>query len=485
MEQSRLSKPFHSGDWLYLSLVLMVILAIAFLLPLRPNDYWWYVRLGQDTLQAGAVPTIDTFSYTQYGVPFIFHSWLSAVIFALLNQAGGVAFTVLVRGLVIALAYGLIWYAARWAGTGTKTASLVTLLAALATSNNWTVRPQMFTYALFALALLVLYGWQNGDRKAVWLLPLVTLLWVNLHGSFVMLFLLLGAGVVFGKGDRTTLVRVLLLCLAATLINPRGIEAWGYVLQAVTVPSIQDFATEWQPPVNLGWQMNLFFGWLLLFIPLAAASTRKLSLLEWVWFLGFGWLALSGVRHVVWFVLVLAVPTASLLTERLQRFGDKPASKRVPAFDIFLAILFILLPVMLLPGIREIWWQQAPPTSVDTPIQATDWLADHPKIPGPIWSEMAFSAYMEYALPSRLVWSDPRLELFSAEQWERYRAISSGEWNWQILLDEEGINLLMVSPTNQAGLSAALEESLAWCELYRDETAIIYQRKLDLTCPEF
>ena len=75
----------------------------------------------------------------------------------------------------------------------------------------------------------------------------------------------------------------------------------------LTSPSDQLFATEWRPPVNAGWQMNIFFAWLLLFIPLAALSPRRLSVLEWVWFLGFGWLALSGLRYVIWFMFIMAL----------------------------------------------------------------------------------------------------------------------------------------------------------------------------------
>ena len=57
--------------------------------------------------------------------------------------------------------------------------------------------------------------------------------------------------------------------------------------------------------VNRGWQANLFFAWLLVFVPLAALSPRKLSLLEWVIFLFFGWMALIGLRYVIWFTFIL------------------------------------------------------------------------------------------------------------------------------------------------------------------------------------
>ena len=483
-------KHFSSADWLYLGLVLFFILTIAFLLPVTPNDYWWYVRIGRDTLQSGAIPTRDALSYTQAGSPVVYHSWLSAVLFWLLYRAGGLTLTVLARGAALALAYALIWSLARKAGSGAKLASLLTLLAALASSSNWSMRPQIFAYPLFALALWALYRWEQGKTKMIWLLPLICLLWVNLHGSFVMLFLLAGAAFVFGKGNRKVLALALAASFAVTLVNPRGFGAWMYVVASLSDPSSQVFSVEWSPPVNAGWQMNLFFVWLLAFPFLAASlrchsgqvSPRKRTRMEWAWFLGFGLLALWGERYVIWFVLILTVLTASLLAEWGQRWLDRPRRAGIPTLDFSLAILFIVMPLAVLPGLREGWWDKAPSPLENTPVQATEWLAGRPELPGPLWSEIGFSSYLEFALPSRPTWIDTRFEVFPVEQWEQYRAINSGEWNWQSLLDEAAVNLLMVSKSEQPRLLAALEASPAWCPAYRDEVAVIYQRNMSGSC---
>ena len=39
--------------FLLLAVVLFIALIIAFLLPVTPQDYWWYIRIGRDTLAAG------------------------------------------------------------------------------------------------------------------------------------------------------------------------------------------------------------------------------------------------------------------------------------------------------------------------------------------------------------------------------------------------------------------------------------------------
>ena len=468
----------RSYDFLWLSLALLLILPIAFLLSITPHDYWFYVRLGRDILESGYVPRADSFSYTFPGRPIFYQPWLSAVIFWLAHSVGGATFTFLIRGLCIALAYSLIWTLMRAAGTGTKLATLLTILLGLSSSMNWSVRPQMFAYPLFVAMLWVLWHWHQGRAKGMWILPVATLLWANLHGSFVLAFFLIGSALLFGAGDRKQLMIWLGLSVLATFVNPRGIFVWQFVSDMLTSPSDQLFATEWRPPVNAGWQMNIFFAWLLLFIPLAALSPRRLSILEWIWFLGFGWLALSGLRYVIWFMFIMAFLSGPLLTELLKPFTREIPVNSNPRFNFALGGIVLLLPLLMLPGLRESWWQDSPPAyhEATTPIAATEWLAAHRDIPGPFFADYTFGSYLTFALPSRLLWIDNRFNAYPPDHWEKYQEIASAKPNWDELLDQDKVNLLMLSLASQKSLVQAVEESGQWCEQYRDQTAVLFSR---------
>ncbi|MBI1855238.1 MAG: hypothetical protein HYR93_05160 [Chloroflexi bacterium] len=132
-----------SYDFLWLSLALLPLLFISLLLPLTPHDYWWYLRLGQDILRAGYVPSIETYSFTYAGTPVTYQPWLSAVIFRLAYSGGGMDFTFLLRALFIGAAYGLLWLWMRQLGAGPRLAAVLIIIAGLAGSNNWSFRPQM------------------------------------------------------------------------------------------------------------------------------------------------------------------------------------------------------------------------------------------------------------------------------------------------------------------------------------------------------
>jgi len=459
---------------LWLGLALCVALAVAFLLPVTPQDYWWYLRIGHDTVSSGALPRWDTLSTTTAGSPAVNYSWAAAVLFWLIYKLGGLTLTVFVRGLLVTVAYALLWLTARRLGAGRAGAGLALLLAVLASCNNWSMRPQLFAYPLFALALYLMTRWQKGERNSVFWLPLICLVWVNLHGSYLMLLLLAGAGLVFGRGDKRRLAIACAGSLLATLINPRGFGVWTDVYHLLTLPA-QQFSAEWHPPVNIGWQMAIFFTWLLAFPLLSAFSPRKLDALEWTWYVGFGFLALRGERYVIWFVLILMLLTSLMLADWEKRILGEP-KQGSPALNLVLCLAFVLLPLALLPVIRERWWQKAPAATERTPIAATAWLALHPELPGPLWAEIGFASYLEFALPSRPPWIDSRFVPFSVEQLQAYKDITNARYDWRSLLEDTGAKLLMVSTLDQPDLQEALSASEDWCGLYRDDLAVIYQR---------
>jgi hypothetical protein len=475
--------PF-SQDLLWLSLALFVLVTVAFLMSVDTMDYWWYLRVGQETLANRAVPTTDTLSFTVAGQPFVLFPWLSAVFLWLAYHLGGMTLTVFLRGAVVATTFIILWRIMRRKGTGSFLAAGLVLLAGLASSNNWSVRPQMFAYPLFALTLWVLYRWRENDTRPIWLLPAISLVWVNLHASFVLMFVLAGAALLFGRGARKQLGQALVLALLATLLNPRGFGAWAFVAHSLTAPSSQGFSLEWSPPSNLGWQLNLFFGWLLVFAALAGRSPRRLEFIDWVWFLGFGWLALSGLRYVIWFELMLAVWTGELISGWPHR---APARMRlaVPAMNFIIAGALFLLPLSVLPGIRERWMPAAPPALAPyTPVQATDWLKQHPELPGQMWSEAALASYTAFALPERPVWIDTRFEVaYPIQMWEEYVKIVEARPGWQDIITRYDINLMMTTTGTHPYLIAALRASPDWCEVYHDDATLIFARTQNGTCP--
>jgi len=304
------------------------------------------------------------------------------------------------------------------------------------------------------------------------------MLWVNFHGSFIVLFFLTIPALIFGSGNRKRLLIFIVLSLLTTLINRYGIGAWTDMFSVINNESNRLFSKEFQAPVNEGWQANIFFALLLLTPVLTAILKPKIHILYWIWFLGFGWMALSGIRYGIWFMAAQAIILGLLIDPIMAKIFKPSNHFQNRSMNIFLGILMLIIPVAFLPGVRGLWWEKSPPVySETTPIKAAEYLKQNPQYPGELWSDFEYSTYLTYALPERKLFMTNRMDDFPVEQYKDERAISTARFDWQQLLDQYGVNLIMASIDNQPELIKAAASSTAWDEVYRDEHAVIFIRR--------
>lgn len=468
------------SGFLLLSLVLAVIFIIVVLMPLEPSDYWTYLRIGEEIVRTRAIPATEFMTYTSDGQPAVYAYWLASLLFLAISKAGGFMLTALAGGLCITLFYALIWFCLRDLKIGPVSSSLIVLITAMMGSNNWSARPQLFVLPLFGLSLLILLKWQGKNNHWLWCLPFITVLWVNLHGSFVLLFVLLLSAVIFGEGSRKKLLLVTILSLAATLLNPYGLHLWTNTFGMIGNDLISVYSSEWQPPANDGWQLNLFFGSLLVTALVTAFTSAQAKKLWWVWFLGFGWMALSSIRYVIWFSVIEALLLAQLAAPWLNRFLDRRPIFRHRGFNLTLGIAALVISLAFLPGIRQRWWQQAPANVADTtPVQAVQWLQQHPDLPGELWANWEASIYMSYALPERKVWITNRIEDATEQQLLDNKRLMRAAYDWQEILDGYGVNLLLLDQQYEKPLITVVSKSPEWQEVYRNEQSLIFVRDSD------
>ncbi len=470
----------------WLGILLLIILSISFLLPVLPNDFWWYLRLGRDIVTNTSVPVFDTYSSTVFGQPVSYPMWLSAVFLYGLHQAGDLTAVVFVRGLVISAFYTILWIICIKKGVQGWLATVITMVCALASANNWAVRPQMFVYPLFGLTLFLLSDFSDAKEtdpqkiyqphksSKLFLLIPIALFWANLHGSVILFFFITVPYYLFHQRNKNFSL-ILILAFLVTFINPRGPMLWLDTIQLIQANGNQ-FSQEWKPPLNAGWQMNLFFMWLLAFIPLVGLSPKKLKTHEWIWLLGFGWMALSGLRYVIWYLALLLIFSCWLLQGILRKNKNAFTFQLIPV-NITILVLLTLLPLSLLPGIRGNWWKQSPEVvSKDTPVEAVNWLKDHPDLPEPLFNDYIYGSYLIFALPERPVWIDTRFYPYPEDQWQKYLSISNAEVGWLEKLKGEDIGTIMLDKTSQNRLYQELNSSSSYCDIYEDENTIIFSK---------
>ncbi|MDP9310373.1 MAG: hypothetical protein M3R24_05700, partial [Chloroflexota bacterium] len=301
-------------DHLWVLTILGLAALFISVLPLPPNDLWWHMAAGRTMVDEGAWLQTNRWAYTlPYDAPYVYQSWLSEVLLYWLWRIGDVPLLVLMRTLVITASYGLVaWHALRRTGQG-KAVALALLFAVLIGWNNWTLRPQTLALLPGAAFVVVLDAFLIRRASARWLvaLPLLMVLWVNLHGSFILGAALLALAW-FGSAVSTirrphgadhdpwrlrALTLVGFATLLATMVHPLGVGVFPYVRDLLTDTPSQTRIVEWQPPTNAFSLTNTGFWFFLLVVllpMLVARGRRRATATDLLWFAALAWLTIGG-----------------------------------------------------------------------------------------------------------------------------------------------------------------------------------------------
>jgi hypothetical protein len=252
------------------TLLFLAISLAAFLMPAQ-NDTWWQLRAGREMWLTRHILLRDTFSHTVYGAFWPNHEWLSQVLFYGVYAAGGIALVTIVSATAVTAAWLLVW---RLTPGSTRSRFFLTSLAVVSASSIWGPRPQALS-----LLLLPLTMWLLCNGRYAWL-PLVFLLWANLHGAVVMGVLVLAAALVAAAVENRRrlpgLIVAIVGCLVATLATPLGLTFWTEIprsLARIRQLGIQ----EWDPPRLATLSLIPFWLMAVVLVGLMVARVRTLS----------------------------------------------------------------------------------------------------------------------------------------------------------------------------------------------------------------
>jgi tetratricopeptide (TPR) repeat protein len=173
--------------------LILMLGGVAFLLAchdLQNEDVWWHLRGGEWILHSGRAPQFDPFTFSSADRPWIDLHWLFQMVLVLVYRAGGIPGMILLAAAMAAAAV-LAAFSARPRGAPLAALVVVWLPALLLAADRFYVRPEMATLLFLGSYLAVLVRLDDQPRLA-WLLPLIQVLWVNMHGLFVFGPIVLG-----------------------------------------------------------------------------------------------------------------------------------------------------------------------------------------------------------------------------------------------------------------------------------------------------
>ncbi len=470
-------------------IILFVLLfAMAARIP-TDTDTWWHIRSGEYTLRQGMIYA-DPFSFSASGRPWINHSWGAQVLMAFVwRLAGNAGLTLLTAGLATA---GM-WLLFRISAGSVYLRAFALVLGAAAAAVFWSPRPQMFSFALSALVLFILYLYKRRKIDRLWWLPVIMGVWGNLHAGYSIGFILIGGviagevlGNLFARGGEDViswrgvrrLLLVALVSVAALLINPYGLQILTVPFQTVGIGALQNYIQEWLSP---DFHRRETWPFILLLIALfgaVGASRKRLDWSDFVLVSGTLFMALLAGRNIALFAVVATPALTVYLNSALEARGwvIRPARFASPMQARLNAALIALV---LVGAAAKLWLAVDPRAVADAqadvfPVAAVDYL-NRERPDGPMFNSYNWGGYLMFAAPDYPVFVDGRTDLYGDAILDDFLKTATAGDGWRDKLASYGIRLVVVEANS--GLAGALVSEPGWTLAYSDELAVVYTRE--------
>jgi hypothetical protein len=319
------------------------------------QDLGRHLKIGEIIIQSKNIPKTNLFSYTNPDFPFINHHWLSEVIFYFLQNSFGILSLQYLKILLITISLLLVFYVAA-KQSSILSAGISSLLFVPIIMNRLYIRPELFGYLFFSILLFIYFSYPK-QKKLLYAIPLIMLLWINMHITFIfgiILIFFIFLKIYFSQKKfiiHNSKFLILLVSIFVLIINPSGIDGVLYPLRIFQNYGYQ--IAENQNLFFLSGMMDMpvikYFFYLtpvILFIIVVLVKKRKF--LELCLFFLFYFFAFYQIRHFPFFVLA-AIPLGAQTFEPLLLKIIK-FSQIKKTLSILLTLLFILLTIFIISG---------------------------------------------------------------------------------------------------------------------------------------
>ncbi|MBZ5553872.1 MAG: hypothetical protein LAO21_14205 [Acidobacteriia bacterium] len=486
------------------------------------GDPGWHIRAGQHILETHRIPHSDVFSFSMPHAWWVAYEWGTETIFAALHGRYGLNGVVLFIVLVLASSYTLLYKLLRDEGFSFLLSFPLLLFVILGSSFHWAARPHVVSYLFVIPFFYFLDRFAQGKiaPRRMWILPVMMVLWVNLHPGFIagvtlVVTFFLGSVIeyIFAQSMQRPALRfkivstgrVAALTVAATLFNPNGYKLYIYLYEYFKTVHHLHMMNELTSPI---FQLAIFQPFLLAVIALIFLTRYSryqlrvdevLNLTIWIA------LGLVSLRNIPVMFLICAPIYARMLLGLKQPLAE--GLSRVPKIraggDRFIrrfelavslerqfnrhlsssACVLILIWIVVHHGY---WGGQR---LMDFrfleergyPAAAVEFLKTH-RPPGHVFNEWTMGGYLIYNFyPNIKVFVDGRTDLYGEAFTQQYVDLINtpnavnGKENWKEVFDRYHIQWVMIRP--EFALRCVLDSDPDWKRVFLDENCVIFIRQ--------
>ncbi len=459
------------------------------------QDIGRHIKLGEIILKTHTVPKTNLFSFTEPNYPFINHHWLSEVVLYLLFISIGLKGIIIFKAAILLIAFALLLHIIRKNQLWSIIVS--TLLSLFVFFERTDVRPEMFSFLFLAIFLFILYRVRSGESKSslLWILPLIEVLWVNIHIYFVIGIFVYGCFIVeyfFLKRLRPIHIMYGIVLLLATLINPNGLTQalypftilrdYGYdVVENGSIFHLINYLHVWPFQIKIFWLSFV----ILVASFIASFRTIKHRIFPALLAIGFSYLGMSMLRNLG----LYAIATVPILSDNLNSIPWRIRSRT--AIRIFHASAIACLCLISYTIVTNAFYKTINTSSrfglaiPQASMRAIDFVKQN-HLQGNLFNNFDIGSFLIWQLyPDQKVFTDGRPEAYPVSFWkEIYKPMQMDYALWQKKSVEYGINYVFFShrdltPWHDNFLQHIVRDK-DWPIVFFNEDIVIFVRRTSI-----
>ena len=446
-------------------------------------DLWHQMALFREFIALEHIPLEDHFAYTPTIYPSVQHEWGAGAIAYFLGTRFGGRGILAAKYLLASIIVVFFLLCIKKRGVSKEVLIFLAPIGIGLVSRSFaTTRAQMYSFAFVACLLWFFELERNGNRRwlAFWIA--LYLIWINLHGGFLVGIGLLGAfwsERLLRREAQLHLILAGVTVLGLIAVNPYGLSYYSYLWRAMTMarPYIAEWYPIWRSSELL--QLSMFLMSLILVIysvmKIGINKADGLAVLFAAALAAFFCVRLFFFYALVWTIYVPGYLQRTQLGNLMEGLCKKLSKFLIPILCIAAVAIFV----------RALSYQ---PWKLIVPSDHIKKYGNHPIYPiGPVQylKEAAFKgnlmvffdwgSYVTWKLyPDVRVSMDSRYEVAYPE-WlvdENIR-FYRGEDGWESILTKYPTDLLLVE--KRFPLAKVMPQS-KWKKVYTDKVFELYAR---------
>lgn len=299
--------------------VVFFLFILAYNLTAQAYDYDLWARLivGKCFMQTGQVLKHDFLSYTPTHTWYD-HEWGSGVVFYITQHYFTHVGLLMLQVILLFLIYFTITKIVKLRGVQTTHPYNFIFyffsLCAITQVVDQPIRCQLFSFFFFTIFLYILELARKGENRPLWLMPVIMLVWNNLHGGCVAGLGLIAMYIIGEFINRKPVKKYLapfILSLLVLPINPWGFKYLVFLVHATTMkrPDIMEWFDLFTPMYNKAFLEFRLFAATMIFaevgyiVKAVRSKVFNFDATKFIVILSTLYLATSHVKHIPFAVI--------------------------------------------------------------------------------------------------------------------------------------------------------------------------------------